>query len=97
MNKKNIKCPKCKGKEFKDTNVSKIDHHVCEYDIICAKCGMLKERYLYGQLVVENFIDMQQPPFNYRFKEWIKKVFKRKSKVKTKPVDFNADYDDLPF
>lgn len=91
---KKVKCPRCKSTETKETNVSKIDYLVCEYDIVCAKCGLLKDRYLYGHFNHLNFKDQTMPSIWYKFKVWLKSIFSKSDK-KHKTTDI--DYDDLPF
>jgi predicted nucleic-acid-binding Zn-ribbon protein len=47
------KCPKCKSRNQKETNIDRLDGYgstILESDIVCAECGQYINHYAYGHL-----------------------------------------------
>ena len=41
-------CPKCGGKDTKDTNIYYEESYIAEYDIVCTSCNQKVNAYAYG-------------------------------------------------
>lgn len=72
------KCPKCKCKETKEQRWLHDGQFFLEENIIkCKKCGNVKYHWAYGNKYVEDWKDLTYPPFMYRVKNKIKRLFKK--------------------
>ena len=92
MKKNKNKCPKC-GHDKTYTSVYRHDQGFIEEIIeTCENCGRLKNHWAYGTTYVEDWKDMSYPPFRYRLKQFIKNLFKKRSKRSHKDLD-----EELPF
>lgn len=90
---KKDRCPTCKCTETSTHTYNHDQGFLEETWTECKMCKRLKHHWSYGCLYVDNWKAIN-PPWTYRFKEFLKKMFKRKPKPKDTEIEF---HDDLPF